>query len=210
MAKKNQLVNQLLERWRTDLRELFSGVSRDPFVKGQGRRWDRDFTGEVGPADTAYAVFIVLLSLIPAAAVAYVSKEPQWKMFANLFGAPMQAVISGFLTASLIFLGSHVNRVPKPWPVAFKLMLRIMAAHPLLCLFNFSHYGAVLVVLGHGFLVVRGVRKTYPIPMQNVFLFFGVIYIVFALFQLQTLMAPLPADPVQKYSLLYYGSLFAA
>lgn len=204
MAKKNQMVtdvaSNLLYRWRDDLRELFSGITRDPFVNGPGRRWDRDFTGDLDKEDHQYAVFIVLLSLIPAAVVAYLSREPQWKTLAQLFGAPLQTVISGFLTASLIFLGSHVNKVPKPWPVAHKLMLRVMAAHPLIAFVMLSRWGAVLALLLHGLLVVRGVRKTYPIPLRNVILFFGVIYVVFAIFQLHALISPPRPDLLQRYS----------
>lgn len=199
-----------MDRWRNDLRELFSGITRDPFVNGPGRRWDRDFAGEVDKEDHRYAAFIVLVSLIPAAVAAYLSQEPQWKMLAQLFGAPLQTVISGFLTASLIFLGSHVNKVAKPWPVAHKLMLRIMSAHPLIAFAMLSRWGAVLVLLLHGLLVVRGVRKTYPIAIQNVLLFYGIVYLVFALFQLHALISPPRPDLLQRFSHVAYASFFAA
>lgn len=204
MAKQH-IVTELTERWRDDLRENFKALTSDPLARGPGRRWDRDFTGEIRPDDVRYSVFIVVLSLIPAAMVAYTSVEPRWKMMAQLFGAPLQAVISGFLTAALIFLGSHVNRVAKPFPVAYKLMLRIMAVHPLLGFLLLNRFGAVVVLLIYGLFVVRGVRKTYPITLQNALLFFGVIYFVFALFQLQTLVNPRPPGPPKFSSALPRG-----
>lgn len=190
MARKNQIVAPLLERWRQDLRELFSGVSTDPFAEGRGRRWDRDFSGEVAPRDVHYAIFIGVLSLIPALVAAYVSLEPQWKVMAQFFRAPIQVVVSGFITSGLIFLGAHFNKVPKSYAAAFKLMLRIMAIHPLLAFFQIFPYGEVLGLLVYGFFVVRGVRKTYSIPTRNVVLFFGTTYLVFALLTLKTIISP--------------------
>lgn len=198
MAKENSVVTRCLQRWRGDLLETFEGMVRDPFVQGRGRRWDRDFSGEVGPYDIHYAVFLVVVSLIPAAVAAYVSPEVRWKMMARLFGSPLQAVISGFLTSCLIFLGSHVNRVPRPFSVAFKLMLRIMSVHPLLGFFAVVPWGSALGLLVYGFFVVRGVRKTYVMPLQNALLFFGVIYFVFALLQFQALLSP-PSPERLKY-----------
>ena len=194
MAKQH-IVTELTERWRDDLSENFKALTSDPLARGPGRRWDRDFSGEIRPDDVRYSVFIVVLTLVPAAIVAYASVEPRWKMMAQLFGAPLHAVISGFLTSALIFLGSHVNRVSKPFPVAYKLMLRIMAIYPLLGILLLNQYGQVAVLLIYGLFVVRGVRKTYPITLQNALLFFGVIYFVFALFQLQALVNPRPPGP---------------
>lgn len=198
---RQQLLSTLLRRWRDDLGENFNGLAKDPFANGPGRRWDRDFAGEITKRDQQYAAFLVILSIVPALIVAYLSVEPQWKMFAQLFGAPLQAVISGFLTSSLIFLGSHVNRVAKPFSTAFKLMLRIMSIHPLLGFLLVNRYGSVVLLLVYGFFLVRGVRKTYAISFQNIVLFFGVIYVVFALFQLQAIIRPAgPGARTQSFS----------
>jgi hypothetical protein len=165
----------IFKRWTHDLRKQLS--------KGD---WKSDFKGESDSSDTAYAFFIAIVSLVPAMIVAHFSRGPQWKAMATLFGAPLQAVISGFLTSSLIFLGSHLNRVPQPFSVAYKLMLRIMAVHPLLVFFAIHPLGPPLALLVYGGFVIRGVCKTYPIPLRNAMLFFGLIYFAFAMMQLQT------------------------
>ncbi|MEW6056727.1 MAG: hypothetical protein AB1540_08935 [Bdellovibrionota bacterium] len=178
---------------------MFGGILTDPLAQGRGRRWERDFAGEPTELDKFYAGFLVVLSIIPAAVVAMVSVEPRWKVMADLFGAPLQAVISGFLTSTLLFLGSHVNKVPKPWTVAFKLMLRVMSVFPLLGFLSVHPWGRIISLLIYGFFVVRGVQKTYPISLQNTLLFFGVIYVVFALLQTQALLSPMAENPLQRF-----------
>jgi hypothetical protein len=118
-----------------------------------------------------------------------------------LFAAPLRAVISGFLTSSLIFLGAHVNRVPRNFSVAFKLMLRIMAVYPLVSFLNVTRWGAVPALLIYGYFVIRGVRKTFAISLQNTLLFFGIAYVVFALLQLQALLKPVPPEPLRNFSM---------
>jgi hypothetical protein len=195
----NNIISDCFERWRVDLREMTSGLTKDPFGTGRGRRWDRDFLGEIGNRDIYHSIFLVILTMIPAAVVAYTSVETKWKVAAQFFGAPMQAVISGFLTSSLIFLGSHLNQVPKPFSVAYKLMLRVMSLYPILGFLLFSRWGAPVMLLIYGFFVIRAVRRTYVIPLQNAFLFYGIIYFIFALIQLQALLAPPPALERAQY-----------
>ncbi|MBI3558412.1 MAG: hypothetical protein HY074_19255, partial [Deltaproteobacteria bacterium] len=144
MSKLNHNVSRCVTRWRTDLRELTSGLTQDPFAQGRGRRWDRDFTGDIGPADIHYAVFLAVLSLIPAAVVAYTSTLVEWIVLANFLKVPLQFAISGFLTSVLIFAGTHFNKVPRPFSVAFKAMLRIMAIYPLLRFFTLLKFGEPL------------------------------------------------------------------
>lgn len=196
----SQIVTQCITRWKSDLREVFQGVTRDPFAKGRGRRWDRDFGGEIVSADIHYAAFLVVLSLIPAAVVAYTSRGPQIDVLMQFFHAPLQVVLSGFLSSSLIFLGSHLNRVAREYPVAFKLMLRLMAIYPLLGLLNFWKYGEPLGLLIYGFFLIRGVRRTYAIPLQNALLFFGIIYFTFSMMQLQSFI--FPTNPIDRFQYL--------
>src|SRR5581483_4814781 len=66
MATHEHVVTRCLERWKNDLRELTAGVTKDPFVQGRGRRWDRDFPGEIGTFDIHYSVFLAVLNMIPA------------------------------------------------------------------------------------------------------------------------------------------------
>lgn len=185
MAKKNQVLTLCVERWRTDLREMFAGLQGDLLLKGRGRRWDRDFGGQIDALDKQYAAFLVALSIVPAAVVGYLASRSTVAMLEHLFRAPMRAVIGGFLTSAIIFLGSHVNRVAKPYPVAFKLMLRLMAIHPILGILTPLHFGEPIGLVIYGYFVIRAVRKTYSITLENALLFFGVIYVVFALLQLQ-------------------------
>jgi hypothetical protein len=192
MGAKKDVVTDLFERWRWDLIQLFASITSDPFVKKAGRRWENDFGGAISKQDTHYAVFIGVLSLLPAILVANISTEPQWKVLAQFFRTPLQVVISGFLTSALLFLGSHVNRAPRPYTVAFKLMLRLMAIHPFLVILTIFSFGEVLSLLIYGFFVIRGVRKTYSIPLRSVLLFFGSAYVVFALLQLQGMFRTLP------------------
>ena len=199
MSKLNQNVSRCVARWRTDLRELASGITQDPFAQGRGRRWDRDFTGEIGPADIHYSVFLTVLSLIPAAVVAYVAPVPDWMALANFLKVPLQVAISGFLTSVLVFAGSHFNKVPRPFSVAFKAMLRIMAIYPLLRFFTLFKFGEPILLLFYGFFVVRGVIKTYAIPLRNAVLFFGVIFFCFAVMQLQQIVSPPTAEKYQDY-----------
>lgn len=192
MLKLNQIVSSCMARWRGDLRELFAGIAVDPFVQGSGRRWERDFLGEIGPSDVYYAIFIGVLSLIPAAIAAYTSVLPDWIVMARFFRAPLQVAISGFLTSVLIFAGSHFNHQPRPFSVAFKLMLRIMSVHPLLGFLLLWKFGEPLGLIIYGFFVIRGVRKTYSIALQPTVAFFGVVYAVFALMTLSSILSPLP------------------
>lgn len=194
---KNQVLSDVLGRWKRDLKELVGGLLSDPLAV-KGRSWERDFIGEVSKTDKRYAIFLGLATLIPAILVLNVSSEPEWKRMAQFFGAPLQVVIMGFLTSILLFAGSHLNRVPKPYNVAFKLMLRLMAAFPLLSFLNLYRYGQVIVLLIFGLLVVRGARRTYGIPAMNALFFFGVIYFIFALMQLQTLRNLSIATPAKE------------
>ncbi len=199
MSKLNQNVSRCVARWRTDLRELLTGLPKDPFAQGRGRRWDRDFTGDIGPADVHYAIFLAVLSLIPAAVVAYVATVPSWIVLADFLKVPLQFAISGFLTSILIFAGTHFNKMPRPFSVAFKTMLRIMAIYPLLRFFTLLKFGEPVLLLFYGFFVVRGVIKSYAIPLRNAMLFFGVIYFIFAVMQLQQIISPPNAEKYQDY-----------
>jgi len=184
------MISTIFHRWIRDLKLLVENIGRDPLAQNRGRRWESDFSGSVNPRDHQYAAFIVIGSFLPAALVAAVSTEPQWRVMAQFFGVPLQAVITGFLSASLIFLGSHLNQVQKPFTVAYKLMLRTMAIYPVLVLLSFFRFGPALAVLIYGFFVLRGVRKTYVIPLYNTLLFFGITYLMFAVLQLNASLHP--------------------
>lgn len=201
MASLNQAVARCTLRWRVDLRELTSGLMSDPFVQRRGRSWDRDFVGEVGPADVHYAVFLTILSLLPAAVIAYTSTAGQIAALSGLFRAPVQVVITGFLASVLIFAGSHFNRSARPFSTAFKLMLRVMSVHPILAFLFWFPFGEPISLLIFGFCVVRGMRKTYDMPLRNVLLFFGTVYVMFALLQCQSILAPpvRPGDSIPQF-----------
>ncbi|MGE4232572.1 MAG: hypothetical protein AB7F43_04510 [Bacteriovoracia bacterium] len=176
------MLEMLLTRFRTDLKENFSDLKQQPFG---GRRWDQDFPGEVEATDVRYAVFLGVVTMIPAAVIVFVSPAPQWKTIALFFAAPLQAVISGFLTSSILFLGSYVNKTPISYPMAFKVMLRVMAVFPLLRILSIHPLLLALGTGAYGFFVVRAAVKTLPISVRNAGLFFGSIYAVFTLLQLQ-------------------------
>ncbi len=176
-------MQQLLMRWKQDVYEMLNGITSTPF---SGRSWSSDFEGEVSKEDIHYSIFLCVVTIIPAAIVAYVSTAPTIKVMAQFFGAPLQAVISGFLTSSLLFLGSHTNKTPRPFPTAYKLMLRIMSVYPFLRFFIINPWTFALSTLIYGFFVVRGATKTFQIPQKSAILFFGITYLVFALLQLQS------------------------
>lgn len=190
MTKVATGIKSTAQRWVFDLKELTSGVLGDPLAVRQGRLWSFDFAGEIGPADVRYAVLLVVLSLIPAALIAATSSQSRMLVMANLFRAPLQVAISGFLASIFVFAASHLNRVPKPYPVAFKLMLRIMSIHPLLGFLLFARFGEPVALLIFGFFVIRGVRKTYAISVQRLVFFFGLIYFMFALMQFNAALSP--------------------
>ncbi|MBI3544050.1 MAG: hypothetical protein HY075_12330 [Deltaproteobacteria bacterium] len=189
-SQVNHAVSFCVSRWRTDLRELFENILRDPLARKRGRVWAGDFSGEIGPRDIHYAVFLAVLSIVPAAIVAYTSTQPRLVMFANFFRAPLQVAVSGFLTAVFIFAGTHFNKQPGPFSVAFKLMLRVMAVHPLLAFMLLLPLGEPFSLLVYGLFVIRGVRKTYPIPVEKVAMFYGAIYFVFFILQLNATLYP--------------------
>ncbi|MBI3558073.1 MAG: hypothetical protein HY074_17555, partial [Deltaproteobacteria bacterium] len=105
--------------------------------------------------------------------------------------------VSGFLTSVLILAGTHFNKEPGPFSVAFKLMLRIMAVHPLISFLLLLPLGDSLSLLVYGLFVIRGVRKTYPIPVEKIAVFYGAIYFIFALMQLQQIISPPSAEKYQ-------------
>lgn len=189
-------ISGFFQRWIDDLRSLTRGMIHDPLAHTTTPSWHRDFAGDITKYDTWYAFFLVLLSLIPAAIAAYVLPEPQWHAMARLFGSPLQTVISGIITSALIFMGTHLNHCGRSFSQVFKLMLRIMAIHPILSFLAVLRWGPIAALLFHGIFVIRGVRKTYPIPFMNAVLFFGLVYAVFALFQLQGMVSPPPTPPL--------------
>lgn len=190
MATFSTIVADCFVRWRQDLREVTAGVFQDPFAQGRGRRWERDFFGEVNRSDINYAVFITVLSLAAPAIVAYTSASPQIDTLLTLFRAPLLVALSGFLSSSIIYLGAHLNRNPKSYATAFKLMLRLMSLYPILNFLLFWKYGEPLQLLVFGFFLIRGVRKTYTVPLQNALLFYGLVYFTFAMMQLQAVVSP--------------------
>lgn len=194
----SSIIHACTLRWKSDLRELFDNLLSDPFASGRGRRWERDFSGEIERDDIHYAIFIGVLSLVPASIVAYTSSRTQIETLAQFFRAPMQLVLSGFLSSTILYLGGHLNRVPRDYSVAFKLMLRIMAVHPILQFLQFWSYADPLVLVLFGFFVIRGARKTYVMPLQNALLFYGIIYVTFAMMQLQALVSP-PLPPSERF-----------
>lgn len=198
MPSFNSIVNRCVERWRTDLRELTAGVSRDPLASKRGRSWERDFPGEIGPSDIQYAVFIAVLSFVPAAAAAYTSSATDIIRIATFFRAPLQVAISGFLTSVLIFAFSHFNHVARPFSVAFKTMLRVMSIHPILSLLMVWRFGEPLGLVIYGLFVIRGMRKTYGVPVQNAVMFFGTVYFMFAMMQLANILNPTHAEDLIK------------
>ncbi|HRK01123.1 MAG TPA: hypothetical protein PLH57_00535 [Oligoflexia bacterium] len=193
-------MTKLFRRWLGDLKENFS-ANKGGVLSGT-RSWERDFSGDIHSNDAQYGVFLGALSLIPALATAYLWSHslpppPRVHVMAHLFGAPLQFVITGFLCSVLFFLGSHVNRAPKIYPVAFKLMLRVMAVYPILATMFYFRFGGVFVLLLFGVFVIRGALRTYRIPKANVIIFFGIAYVTFALLQLQNAISP-PLDRPQK------------
>lgn len=201
MATLNDTVTTCLARWRRDLRENLSGIIQDPFAQHRGRRWERDFLGEISQSDIYHSVFLVALCLVSAALLAMVSTAGQVDRMMQFFRAPLQVVLTGFLSSSLIFLGSHLNKVPKDYTVAFKLMLRIMSVYPILFLLNVWKFGEPFILIAFGFFLIRGVVRTYSIALRNAVLFFGVIYFVFAVMQLQAIFNPnSQADRLQYLS----------
>lgn len=172
-----------LARWRNDVYEMFHDIGKDPFG---GRRWEKDFVGDVSTDDIRYAIFLGVAAMVPASVIAYVSHGPVIETMARFFSTPVHVAISGFLTSVLLFLGTYVFKIPTEFPVAFKLMLRIMAVYPLLRFLSFSNWSLALTTLIYGFFVVRGAIKTFPISQKNAFLFFGVTYFMFFFLQIQS------------------------
>lgn len=189
-------VTASFNRWKNDLKEDLGGITKG---LSSGRMWDRDFSGDIDTRDIHHAIFLGVASMVPAMVVAVTSSVPRIQMFAQLFGAPLQFVITGFLCSVLIFLGSHVNRAPKPYPVAFKLMLRVMAVYPLLAFLHFFRFGGFFSLLLFGAMVIRGFLKTYRVSKRNAVLFFGIAYATFALLQLQNALSPPMERPRKDY-----------
>ena len=198
MPGLNQLVNRCVERWRTDLRELTAGMSRDPVASKRGRSWERDFNGEINNADIQYAVFIAVLSFIPAAVAAYTSSATEVIRIATFFRAPLQVAISGFLTSVLVFAFSHLIGVPRPFSVAFKTMLRIMSIHPVLALLTVWRFGEPI-----GLLILRRLRgsghaQDLRRSAHERALLFGPIYLMFAMMQLSNIINPNQQEDLMK------------
>lgn len=176
-----------LTRWRNDVYEMFSGINKEPFG---GRRWEKDFVGEITPDDTKYAIFLGVLTMVPASVIALVSAGSVVDTMARFFSTPIQCVINGFLTSVLLFISSYVpkisgSNVSGTFETAFKLMLRIMAVYPILRFLCFNNIGLAFSTLVYGGFVIRGALKTYSMPRKNAFIFFGTTYFVFFLLQLQ-------------------------
>lgn len=176
------------EKWRWDLQELWSGVRQDPWFEKNSRQWDRDFGGELTNREYFHVGFLVALSMLPAVVNAYVSSAPLWKVLHQFFRAPLQAVIAGMLCSAILFIGAHVNRKEKPYSVAFKLMLRIMSIHPLLAFFWGWPLGEPLGLIVFGYFVARGAKRTYGMAPRAALMFYGTIYVVFAVLQLRAVL----------------------
>lgn len=193
----SDIVTYCIQRWFADLK-------RQATVQAQPLSWQNDFGGEIETRDYVYVVFLILLSFVPATLAAYASHDEIEKVLMRFFRTPIKVVVDGLLTAGIIFIGAHLAKATKSWSVAFKLMLRTMAIYPLLGFFLFAPWGVAIQLLFLGIFVVRGVRRTYPISLQNSVFFFGTIYIVFAILELQAVFRgppkEAPSDPFKNFS----------
>lgn len=181
MAQEIQPVTGSFERWLGDLRKLTRELAKDPlYSKGVGRRWDRDFQDKIDKSDKRYAIFLGVLSIIPAGVIAYFSSASLERTLLQFFRAPLFTVIYGFLTSVLLFAGSHFNKAPRSYEVAFKLMLRVMAVYPLLGFLKFNPLLGFVGSIFFGICVIHAASRTYDIPPKNALLFYGAIYGIFA------------------------------
>ncbi len=172
------------KRWINDLKAL-----KDPKAS-----WH--FEGEVEPSEIAHSIFIVLFCLIPAGLIAYYSirfgghtdGQPSWKPIAQLVATPVQVVITGGLMALFLFVGSHFNRVPKSFPIAVKVALRLMSIQPIIQLLLVFSFGSVINLVIYGYFVAKAAELAYGIPRRNARVFYYAVYFSFAFIQLQALL----------------------
>ena len=171
------------KRWISDLKALYDPKSA----------WN--FEGEVEPSEIAHSIFLVLFCLVPAGLIAYYSLrfaqieggQPSWKPIAQLVATPVQVVIAGALMALFLYVGSHFNRVAKPFPIAFKAALRIMSIQPILQLFLIFSIGSVINLIIYGYFVAKAAELVYGVPKRNARVFYYAVYFSFAFIQLQAL-----------------------
>lgn len=172
------------KRWINDLKAI-----HDPKAS-----WN--FEGEVEPSEIAHSIFLVLICLIPAGLIAYYSLrfggsaegQPSWKPIAQLVATPVQVVIMGALMALFLFVGSHFNRVPKHFPIAVKIALRLMSMQPLLQFLLVFSFGSVINLIVYGYYVAKAAELVYGIPRRNARVFYYAVYFSFAFIQLQALL----------------------
>ena len=202
MIKKKYIFERIIGRFKSDLFAHFEDLHSDPFAVGRTKKWESNFHGEITKEDHLYGAFLILLSLIPAVVVAQVSEEPQWKILAQFFAAPMHTLIIGFLTAVLFLVGTHLNRTPKTWPYVFKLMLRVLSLYPFMAFLNLWSLGSVFILIVYGFFVVRSATKSYSVKFIGAFLFYEICLIAFALLQLKQNFTPVGQNSIeQKFQL---------
>ena len=176
------------QKWIKNLKTVFA--LRKEAVSS---KWNIE--GEIDSDDIAQAVLIVALSLVIAFGIFFLqltSDDPtfaqsRWRAIAQFLATPVQVTATGMLMACFFFVGSYFHKVPKHFSVAFKATLTVMAIHPLLGFFMYWKLGTIFPLIVYGYFVPKVAMKCYDIPPRNAWIFFGAIYFMLTLIQLQAL-----------------------
>ncbi len=165
------IVMRCISRWKKELKSLASknAVPLEPFTND----------------DIYYALFLGLISFIPAGLVLKFSSHDTLKAFALFFSTPIYFLVTGLLMSFFVFVGALFNKTDIEFPKAISITLRVMSIHPFLSFILFIPYGSVLNLLLYGFLVSSTTHKMLNVPLRNAMLFFGALYLALAFLQLR-------------------------
>ncbi len=194
----------MFQNWITDLKANFQTVK------------DWEFSSDdLKAAEVKKAIFIVALCMIPAAVIFALSPKmgaiplptenpaqniltspapvlpSQVLPIVQFFGTPVQVIINGMLMSFLFLVGTRLTKIKsgqteKTYAYSFRVMLRVMAVHPVLQCFYFLRFAPSISLLVLGYFASNAAIGAFGMSKRNARVYFGAIYFMFALLQLKT------------------------